>query len=226
MMGHYNMNSLPTLDAIGLRHDTDKASRWHDFLRFYERRLLPYRDKAFTLLEIGVYRGASVKTWGEYFPQAQIVGLDINPDCKAYEAGNIQVRIGDASRSEFLFDVVREFGRPALIIDDGSHRWDHQITTLQILYPLLLPGGTYILEDIDTSFEAHLKTAPFGGFSPISAYDYLSKLARAVTAEAALGTERHYDLFIADNFSWVSTVEFGRRTAVIGKKPTPGGGPL
>lgn len=213
-----------TLDEIGLRHGTDKASHHHDFLRFYERRVAGYRAEAFTLIEIGVYRGASVKTWGEYFPRAQIVGLDINPECKAHEGGNVQIRIGDASSSAFLFDVVREFGKPALVIDDGSHRWDHQIATLQMMFPLVAPGGVYILEDLDTSFEAHLKQAPFEGYSPISAFDYLCKLARCVTADAALGEERPYDLFIAENFRWVSTVEFGRRTAVLGKKPAPVGG--
>lgn len=220
------MSLAMTLNEIGLSHGTDKASHHHDFLRFYERRLTSYRSEAFTLIEIGVYRGASVRTWGEYFPRAQIVGLDINPDCKAYEGGNVQIRIGDASRSDFLFDVVHEFGKPALVIDDGSHRWDHQITTLQLLFPLLAPGGTFILEDLDTSFDAHLKQAPYEGFSPISAFDYLCKLARAVTADAALGEERPYDLFIAENFRWVSTVEFGRRTAVLGKKPVPVGGSL
>jgi len=213
-----------TLDEIGLSYGTDKASHHHDFLRFYERRLAGLVNEAFTLIEIGVYRGGSVRTWSEYFPHAKIVGLDISSDCKAYEGGNVHIRIGDASRSDFLFEVLNEFGRPAVVIDDGSHRWDHQITTFQVMFPLLSPGGTYIVEDLDTSFDAHLKQASFEGLSPISAFDYLTKLSRAVTADAALGDERPYDLFISDNSKWVSSVEFGRRTAILGKKLVPGGG--
>lgn len=213
-----------TLDEIGAKYGTDKDSRHHDFLRFYERRLKGYREQPFTLVEVGVYRGGSVRMWAEYFPKAQIVGLDVNPDCKALSGGNIHIGIGDASRIDFIFEIINEFGRPLIVIDDGSHRWDHQITTLQLLFPLLVPGGAYVVEDLDTSFDGQLKQAPYEGLSPISAFEYVTKLSRAVTADAAIGDERHFDLFIADNYRWVSTVEFGRRTAVIGKKFSPGGG--
>ncbi|WP_295219099.1 class I SAM-dependent methyltransferase [uncultured Brevundimonas sp.] len=209
---------MKSLDEIGLEHRTDKASNHHDFLRFYDRRLSALRNHSFTLLEIGVYRGGSVRTWSEYFPNATIVGLDITEECVKYAGGNIHVRIGDATHTDFLFDVIQEFGVPTVIVDDGSHRWDHQITTLQVLFPILRKGGVYIVEDLDTSFNGHLKSAPFDGLSPISAFDYLVKLSRCVTGDNALDDERPHDLFIADNAPWVGSVEFGRRTAVLSKK--------
>ncbi|SCB49299.1 class I SAM-dependent methyltransferase [Rhizobium multihospitium] len=211
-----------TLDEIGLEFGTDKASNHHDFLRFYERRLSQLKERAqLLILEIGVYRGGSVRTWSKYFPQAIVVGLDVTPDCRKYESGNVYVRIGDATDSSFLFDVISEFGRPDLIIDDGSHRWDHQITSLQMLFPLLKQDGFYIVEDLDTSFEKHLENAPFNGFSAISAFDYLVKLSRIVTGDAALGSERPYDLFASEHGKFISSIEFGRRTAVIAKKSDP-----
>jgi hypothetical protein len=45
--------------------------------------------------------------WKEYFgPLAQIVTLDINPDCKALEDAQIKVRIGDQSDVSFLVDQI------------------------------------------------------------------------------------------------------------------------
>ena len=214
------------LDSIGLKYGTDKSSSIHDYLKIYERRLSQFQHASFTLIEVGVYHGGSVKTWGEYFPNATIVGLDINPECTQYAGGNVHIRIGDASRSDFLFDVISEFGRPTIFIDDGSHRWDHQITTLQLMFPLLIPGGIYICEDIDTSFEAHLLQAPFQGLSSISAFDYLAKLARCVTAGEALGSEAPYDLFISDFHRSVGSVEFARRTALLSKKVDEARGPI
>src|SRR5688572_33433607 len=40
-----------------------------------------------------------------------------------------------------------------IVIDDGSHRWDHQRTALKELFPMVEPGGYYVVEDIHTSYE-------------------------------------------------------------------------
>ena len=216
---------MKSLNEIGLCFDTDKINVLHDFLEFYDRRLSNYRDKSFVMFEIGVLRGGSLQTWGEYFPNATIVGIDINPDCVQFEHGNKKVRIGDSSDPAFIFDLINEFGRPLIFLDDGSHRWDHQIFQLQVVFPNLCPGGLYIMEDLDTSFQKHLEDAPFDGFSTISAIDYLHKFSRVVCGEGALGNEKPYDLFIANFASWVGTIEIGRRTAIISKKLNSGGGP-
>jgi hypothetical protein len=215
-----------TLDDIGRSHGTDKASNIHDYLRFYERRLSHLRHEAFTLIEIGVYRGSSVATWAEFFPKATIVGLDVNEDCRQYQRDNIAIRIGDASNPRFLFEILHEFGRPLVVLDDGSHRWDHQIQSLQMLFPILRPTGLYVVEDLDTSFESHLLQAAFQGNAKISAFDYLSLLARRTVAHAAFGSETPHDLFIEDNHDWVASVEFVRRACVLTKKPETGGGPF
>jgi hypothetical protein len=59
---------IVSLDGLGLKHKTDKASVLHNFLHFYEHFLAPMRLAPITLLEIGVYNGGSVKMWEEYFP--------------------------------------------------------------------------------------------------------------------------------------------------------------
>jgi len=61
----------------------------------YSIYLEAYRDIEFNLLEIGVYNGASVKMWKEYFPKANIVAIDIDPRCKEYEEDRITIHIGD-----------------------------------------------------------------------------------------------------------------------------------
>jgi hypothetical protein len=215
-----------SLDQIGLSTGTDKSSRCHDFLGLYDRRMAHMRELSFTLLEIGVYHGASVQMWSEYFPNAKIVGLDINDECKKYETDRINIRIGDASRIDFLFSVVQEFGQPSIAIDDGSHRWDHQISALHSLFPLLKPGGIFVMEDLDTSFDAHLVNAPFDGLSTISCYDYLTKLGRALVGDQALQTEKHFDLFTSNWYQWIGSIEFARRTAVLSKKAAFNSGPL
>ena len=216
---------MQTLDEIGLSQGTDKASHYHDYLKFYERRFQHLRNERFVLIEIGVLKGGSTRTWAQYFPNAQIVGLDLEPTCKENEGGNIAIRIGDAADAGFLLAAVEEFGRPTIVVDDGSHRWDHQIASLQTLFPVIKPGGFFVMEDLDTSFEGYLKQAPFKGVSTISAYDYISHLAARVVAHNAFDEAKPYDLFIHTHHERVASVEFGRRTCVIAKKTRPQSGP-
>jgi hypothetical protein len=213
------------LTDIGKKYDTDKHDGLHDFLTFYERRLSALRDEKFVMYEVGVLRGGSLRTWGEYFSNATIVGIDVNKSCKDFESGNMKVKIGDACDVAFIFDLFNEFGTPKIFLDDGSHRWDHQIINLNIVFPLLAPGGFYIIEDIDTSFQKHLEKAPFEGLSSISAFDYICKFSRVVCGENALGDEKPYDLFMQKYSPWVGSIEIGRRTVVISKKLMPGKGP-
>jgi hypothetical protein len=207
-----------SLDAIGRKRGTDQASHHHDYLRFYESRFQYLRNEKFTFIEIGVFKGASVAMWGEYFPKATIVGVDYTPECAQYASDRVNIEIGDASNPEFLKSLVKKYGAPTIVIDDGSHRWDHQILALQTFFPMLKPGGHFVLEDIDTSFEAHLKQARFQGESDISAFDYIYKLSRVVVGEAALGSEKAYDDFIAEWAPKVWTIESYRRTVMINRK--------
>ncbi len=41
-----------------------------------------------------------------------------------------------------------------MILDDGGHQMDQQITSFRILFPTVKSGGMYIIEDLATSFTA------------------------------------------------------------------------
>lgn len=214
------MDNLGDLDALGLRCGTDKASDRHGFLRLYERRLAHLRAKGrgLVFLEIGVYRGESLAMWSEYFPLATIVGLDINPDCKKFEGANKQVRIGDQSDASFLDAVLSEFGVPHVILDDGSHLWGHQIATMRHLFPKLRTGGIYIVEDIDTSFPGYLAHGhDYARGAPVSAYDYIAKLARLVTGGGHAINEE-FDEFCRSQAPSIESIECASQTVLITKK--------
>ncbi|MDR1608799.1 MAG: class I SAM-dependent methyltransferase [Deltaproteobacteria bacterium] len=156
------------LDDLGHRYKTDKRSgqRGHDFLRKYEFFLRPFKDLEFTLLELGVYKGASLRMWADYFPQAKIVGVDNEPQTVAAESERIQVILGDLAQLDFLQSLTAI--EPSVIIDDASHWWPDQLRAFFALYPYLETGGVYIMEDIHTSFppldslfKANFHTPPF-----------------------------------------------------------------
>jgi hypothetical protein len=142
---------METLDQIALRHGTDKASNVHRFTPIYEPLFEPFRDQEIRLLEIGVYEGASLRTWQDYFRKALIVGVDINPAAKTHEAERVIVMVGDQANRDFLSQVA-ESGPFQIVIDDGGHLPDQQRTSLTALWASVLPGGIYAVEDIHTSY--------------------------------------------------------------------------
>jgi hypothetical protein len=85
-------------------------------------------------------------------PLATVVGIDINPSCKDHEGDGIHVRIGDQSNPKFLEEIIEEFGAPDIVLDDGSHRMDHILSSFEYLYPKLPKTGLYIVEDLHTAY--------------------------------------------------------------------------
>jgi hypothetical protein len=169
------------LDGIGRDKGTDKAggvNGGHDYLRKYELFLAPWRDRGFTLLELGVYRGASLKAWEEYFPKARVVGVDQVKSTARHAGGRVEVLVGDLSQTPFV-ESLAGLGASA-VIDDASHWWPDQLRALFILYPSLPPGGVYIVEDIQTSFQPLAPMFASGLDSPPARV--LLKIAEYMTA--------------------------------------------
>jgi hypothetical protein len=143
------------LEALASQYGTDKASYHHDYMRFYEFFLRPFKNDEFTLLELGVgpekSKGKSLLTWRDYFPRAQIVGVDRRADARDVATDRIAIEIGDCGNERFLAGLAKKYS-PAIIVEDASHKWSHQIKSLTTLFPSLQPGGIFIVEDIHTSF--------------------------------------------------------------------------
>jgi len=66
-----------TLEVLASRHGTDKGSV-HSYAKVYEKMFSKWKDKPLALLEIGVYHCESMRMWLDYFPNAEVVGMDID----------------------------------------------------------------------------------------------------------------------------------------------------
>lgn len=146
--------TLKSFDEIALAAGTDKASNIHGYCQKYERYLPFDRQKPLTLLEIGVLSGASILAWSEFYPNARVVGVDINPDCAQFhdEDRNITIEIGSQADGAFLQHVAEQYGPFDLIVDDGSHLQNHVIFSFECLWPWVKAGGVYVVEDSVTSY--------------------------------------------------------------------------
>jgi hypothetical protein len=137
---------------------TDKGLFRHGYVTEYQRHLGPVRHRVDRVLEIGVLNGASLKVWREFFPKAEIFGLDI--DEKSVAGPRLQVLRGDQSDAQVLARL-RLLGPFDLIIDDGSHIGAHINASFEGLFEAVRPGGWYVIEDMATAYRP-----AFGGGAP------------------------------------------------------------
>jgi hypothetical protein len=135
----------------------------HNYTPVYEAYLGGYRERVFSLVEIGLgvkgdrweakivqgrnTGGASVKMWREYFPRAYIYGLDVN-ECGYLDDERTRTFVADQGNVEDLAAFVEAVPSFDVVMDDGSHRPDHQQISLDFLFPRLSPGGLYFIEDL------------------------------------------------------------------------------
>lgn len=144
------------LCKVASGHGTDKCSddNCHGYTLFYKPMFASRMNDELNVAEIGVAKGASVKTWRDYFPNSQIYGFDIDETCiKEFNVNNdttnIRLAYMDVCDAESIKDGFANTGvMYDLIIDDSTNVFDDQIRILRNAYQFLKPGGFIIIEDI------------------------------------------------------------------------------
>lgn len=213
------MSEQPSLNAIGLKYGTDKSSSGHNYLDFYETFFAPLRHKQLTILEIGVFEGASLRTWQEYFPKSKIIGADILPATKRFERDRILIEVLDQSNIDDLTRVSVKHGPFDIVIEDGSHMWDHQITSLRTIFPFLKNDGIYVVEDLQTNYGP--LESRFRGVASSSCVEYLKKWLDLFVADDQMPLTNLEDAFLRTYGRMLRSMTFYRRACLIKKKSPP-----
>jgi hypothetical protein len=141
-----------TLTQLAAKYGANKIPVITDV---YETLIGPRRHQPLRVVEIGVYRGASLRTLREWLPAAVLFGIDIDVACRelASEVERCSVHIFDqASASDLRQFIDVTGGAFDFIIDDGGHNMNEQRTSFATLFPSLAAGGFYAIEDIGTSY--------------------------------------------------------------------------
>lgn len=136
-----------------LNNGGKRLHKWLHYFDIYERHLSRFRGRSPVMLEVGVFGGGSLAMWRDYLgPGAQIVGLDINPACKAHEGEGVEIFIGSQDDPALLAQIVSKYPQIDIVLDDGSHVMKHMIATFQHLYPRVSANGVYLVEDTHTCY--------------------------------------------------------------------------
>lgn len=159
------------LTRLANKYGSDKGdihlSR-HCYTRVYGPLFESMRDQPLKILEIGLLhkrdgwkdpeardgggqiasQAPSLEMWSAFFPNAQIIGFDIN-DFSAVNNDRVTTIQGDMGNSTDLERVISSAGGDFdIVIEDASHASHHQQIALAHLFPHVRDDGLYIIEDL------------------------------------------------------------------------------
>ena len=155
---------MTELCDLCVKYGTDKGPRsmngW-DYSPTYHSVLNPNRANVKRVLEIGIcgYRdipnnvvGASLFVWRDYFPNAEIYGIDNDGRFIFNDQSRIHTAQADAyswpSLEQALGSMGLEHGSIDFIVDDAVHDPFPQVQLMNMLWPYLKPNGLYAMEDV------------------------------------------------------------------------------
>jgi SAM-dependent methyltransferase len=141
-------------------HDVTKPISYY---KIYQEYFRPYAGQASNILEIGVYQGESLKILSRFFPEALVLGLDLDMKTIDFTAfPNVRYEQADQTNPEALTALADKHAPNGfdIIIDDASHIGAYSVKTFEALFPKLKSGGLYIVEDWGTGY---WKDWPDGG---------------------------------------------------------------
>ena len=148
------MSNDKLLASLFNKYDCDKAAK-HLYHTVYAPELEKYKDAEINFLEVGVFKGASLRAWLDFFPNATFYGIDVftrvdpkdidvlkNPRVKWIKADSTKLAVISTIKEQWpgvAFDVI---------IDDGPHTPRANADTFGNLVPFLKDTGVYFIEDV------------------------------------------------------------------------------
>lgn len=161
-------NNATLLCALMISFGSDKGGPMHNYSTLYSKIFTPIRNEEIHLFELGIARdesehvspgkeqkekmGTSLHAWAHFFPNGFVYGGDIvksklfNEDrimTFYVDQGNeksIQEMFSNEKLKDISFDII---------VEDGLHEFEYNLTFLINSIHKLKKGGIFIIEDLN-----------------------------------------------------------------------------
>lgn len=152
------------------KYGSDKGPRvgnttHHTYTPVYHELFKEMTDRALNVFELGLGTnnvnfpanmgpngrpGASLRGWRDYFPNSSIYGGDIDKDI-LFEEDRIRTTYCDQTNPSVVRSMWESLPDMDIIIDDGLHTFEANVTFFENSIHKLKPTGIFIIEDISHS---------------------------------------------------------------------------
>lgn len=191
----YNKHSSNILSQYSQKFGSDKGApskdsisplpwNYHNYTDFYALLFDHCRNDITKVFELGIGTnnedvpssmtsagspGASLRMWREYFPNADIVGADIDARILFQEDRIDTFEVDQTSKNSINLMWNKIENQFDIIIDDGLHEYSANITFFENSFHKLRSGGVYIVEDV-----AHGEIEKYQKYFSRGGYNYMS----------------------------------------------------
>jgi len=134
--------------------DTFTIVKNEPYLRVYEQLAAGFSPRS--ILELGIFQGGSYVLLDKLFKPRRMSAVEISPQpvepllryIAAMEGRFVHFSTSQCDR-EILGQIVRDelADELDLVVDDASHTYEQTKAAFEFLFPLLRPGGAYVIED-------------------------------------------------------------------------------
>lgn len=142
------------LKEIFKKYKCDKGSK-HSYELVYEKDFELLRNQKINILEVGIFKGESMSSWIEYFPNATVYGIDIFTRVKEADIGILkhpraEYLKADSTKLEIVSIIKSNWPDVEfdIIIDDGLHTPLANKETFLNLINFLKINGAFYIEDV------------------------------------------------------------------------------
>lgn len=146
---------MKTLRELFDKHGCDKGSKKHKYDRCYELYMEDKREDSINLLEIGCFRGESIRAWFDCFPNANIYTIDIfervdTSKIDILQEDRVHWLKADSMNASLPSRMRKKWGEVEFdfIVDDGAHFPEANRLTFNHCFPFLKRDGSYFIEDV------------------------------------------------------------------------------
>lgn len=134
---------------------TDK-NECHSYLPLYQKLLVSKKETAKNVLEIGIYKGGSIKLWNDFFTNANVYGLDLMninevwSELKNKEKIKLLTSIDAYNVDFFNANFLDKNMKFDFMLDDGPHSLESMKKFIKLYSQIMTDDGILIIEDVQS----------------------------------------------------------------------------
>jgi hypothetical protein len=126
----------------------------HSYLPLYEKLLTSKKETAKRVLEVGIWRGGSIKLWKDFFTNAVVHGVDIIDINTVWSEiknnrGIVLHTSTNAYDSDFVTtNFLNQNIKFDFLLDDGPHTLESMKQFIRLYSQVMADDGILIIEDV------------------------------------------------------------------------------